>query len=180
VARPGLRGLSGLKERRPREQGLEAATLTPRRDATAPLDHTLVELERRIGARNAKIVRRWQKRGVRGTSPELLVYDWLYRRRLQFEFQSSLFGGRKIRGGLVCDFVVWMGTSPMAWRVQGEHWHSSAADKAHDKANRYRLLRSSYMGRHFIAVVDLWELDIYRACNRVCEDATRGRNWREV
>jgi hypothetical protein len=175
-----MRGLAGLGSGGERQTRTEKAVLRPDRDATTAVDPEQAELERRIGERNAKVVRRWQRRGLRGTSPELLVYDWLTRRRLQFQFQSSLFGGRKIRGGLVADFVVWIGANPMAWRVQGEHWHSSAADKAHDKANRYRLLRSSYLGRRFIAVVDLWELDIYRACNRVCEDATRGRNWREV
>jgi len=174
---PGLRGLSQWHAKK---QGkLEKAVLKPRRGSTAEADPDFAILAKRIGESNARIVTKWQKRGLAGSSPELLVYDWLTRRRIEFEFQSSLYGGRQVAGGLVTDFIVWVGADPMAWRIQGEHWHTGAVVEAKDKANAIRMLMTTYGGRKFIACVDLWESDLYRDHNGVCEEALRGRGLRD-
>lgn len=61
-----------------------------------------------------------------GTEPELLVYNELVRRRLtegvDFEFQSTQFGGRFDRGGLVVDFL-FVNPPDLAFAVQGEYFH---------------------------------------------------------
>lgn len=63
---------------------------------------------------------------VVGTEPELAVFAELIRRRLipevDFTFQSNLFGGRLLKGGLVIDFLF---TNPpnLAISVAGEYWH---------------------------------------------------------
>lgn len=141
-----------------------------------------VEIARMVptmGEHNARTVWRLQKRGIRGTAPEMLVYDWLERKRLRFEFQSSQFGGRKIRGGIVTDFVVWVGLRPLAIMVQGMHWHTSATARAKDALTILRLLHTTYGGSKFIAAVEAWENDIYRNVNRVMEEALRGHGLRD-
>lgn len=60
------------------------------------------------------------------TQPELICYNWLQRIGLvpdvDFLFQTSVFGGRLDRGGLVVDF--WFNNPPdLAVAVQGEYFH---------------------------------------------------------
>ena len=61
-----------------------------------------------------------------GTEPELAVYIELVRRGftegVDFDFQSSLFGGRLFRGGLVVDFI-FSNPPDLAISVAGEYWH---------------------------------------------------------
>ncbi len=156
------------------------AVLKPRKtDVAEGLPPEIQRLVAVMGEANARAVWRLQKRGIRGTAPELLVYDWLERKRIPFEFQSSQFGGRQIRGGVVTDFIVWVGSRPAAWRVQGMHWHSSAEARKRDDATKLRLLATWYGGQKFWAVCDLWEDAIYRNVRKVCEDAMRGKGSRD-
>ncbi len=63
---------------------------------------------------------------VLGTVPELAVFAELLRRRLipevDFTFQSNLFGGRLLKGGLVIDFL-FSNPPNLAISVAGEYWH---------------------------------------------------------
>jgi len=59
---------------------------------------------------------------MRGTLPERVVYKSLEDRRLDFSFQSSLFGGRIELGGLVADFIIQF-RKQVVIRVQGQYWH---------------------------------------------------------
>lgn len=171
---PQLAGLPRIKAKPPELR------LRPRSDATTTdLPEEIQQLIPKMGERNARTVWKWKRRGLQAAAPEILVYEWLTGRKLRFEFQSSQFGGRRIRGGVVTDFIVWNGSRPMAWRVQGMHWHSGAATRAKDKANAIRIMASSHGGQRFIAVVDLWEEDVYRGVNKVCEEAMRGRGLRD-
>lgn len=43
---------------------------------------------------------------LRGTLPERIMYKWLQDRRINFDFQSSLLGGRLEFGGIVADFIL--------------------------------------------------------------------------
>ena len=58
-----------------------------------------------------------------GTAPEFAVFQALNRLgfRDRFEFQSSKFGGRAVRGGLVADFFI--PSLGLIINVQGEYWH---------------------------------------------------------
>jgi hypothetical protein len=78
------------------------------------------------------------------TLPEWYVYWWLTTKRklisgLDFDFQSSLFGGRLDLGGLVVDFLLpfHFGPPGLVINVQGYTWHYYSsllrADALNDK-----------------------------------------------
>lgn len=46
----------------------------------------------------------------------------LYKLKIPFEFQVSYFGGRRLRGGQVIDFMLY-NPWPQALQVFGEYWH---------------------------------------------------------
>ena len=90
---------------------------------------------------------------------------------------SSFFGGRIYRGGLVNDFALYhLPQGVMIWRIQGEYYHAPTREK--DEANKQRLLMSRVKNRKVVAVVDLWERDLYRGVDGVCRDALTGRGRR--
>ena len=132
--------------------------------------------ERLIGRDRLRAVERLMETGVVGTLPELCVYGWLEQRKHLFEFQSSLMGGRLLKGGAVADFVI-LDMAPgglVVWRVQGEYWHGTRESRQRDRAQRDRLLCSWYGGMPIIQVVDLWEYDIYRRFPEVFKKAEVG------
>jgi hypothetical protein len=100
--------------------------------------------------------------GLVATLPEWHVYWWLEKRRrliagLEFDFQSSLFGGRMDKGGLVVDFLLpfHFGPPGLVLNVQGYNWHyASAALRADALADKIRLVSQGH------AVVYLLEDDL--------------------
>jgi hypothetical protein len=96
--------------------------------------------------------------GMRGTKPEFIVWKYLVRNKhlkpdVDFSFQSSMFGGRRIFGGMVLDFYI--PALNMAWRVQGEEFHLLLTkDRVHDKITRIQLEQRG------MVVVDLWVRDL--------------------
>jgi len=143
--RGGGRGVTG--------GGVEQLDLTPEQ---------LREVARRIGETRAKRV--WRLMGkVQASVPELCTYDWLERRKLVFEFQSSQMGGRLIAGGAVVDFIIsgLAADGLYVWRVQGEYWHKGPEVERKDEVQKRRLLHLRIGGVPVVAVVDLWEGDIY-------------------
>lgn len=137
----------------------------------------LRELEERVGSKRAARVWRLLKKGVVGTLPELCAYDWLQRKPwLQFEFQSSQLGGRMVAGGAVVDFLI-SGLSSdglYCWRIQGEYWHAGREREAKDATQKMRLLSTKIGGVPVVAVVDLWEMDVYDRYPEVFERAEFG------
>lgn len=153
------------------------ATLRPRGAEDTDLPEDIRALIPRMGERQARIVWQWRKKGLRASAPEALVYDWLTKKNVPFEFQSSFFGGRIYRGGLVNDFALYhLPQGVMIWRIQGEYYHAPTREK--DEANKQRLLMSRVKNRKVVAVVDLWERDLYRGVDGVCRDALTGRGRR--
>jgi len=53
---------------------------------------------RLIGQRRAKDVYKLAQRGIQGTLPELLTYDWLDKKHLSFSFQYPLLGAEQPAG----------------------------------------------------------------------------------
>jgi len=136
------------------------------------------ELEGRIGREWAKVVQRLRDQDVVGSVPELMVYGWLERRGVPFEFQSSMFGGRQVRGGLVPDFVLNHLTEALAiLRVQGEYWHERV--EGEDRAAKVRLLGAYINGQPVAYVVDVWENDVYSRIDAAMEAALAGRELRQ-
>lgn len=122
----------------------------------------LREVAGRIGEKRARRV--WRLMGkVVGTVPELCAYDWLEKRKLVFDFQSSQMGGRRVAGGAVVDFIIsgLAADGLYVWRVMGEHWHQGPELEEKDEVQRVRLLRLWIGGLPVVAVVDVWEGDIY-------------------
>ncbi len=94
----------------------------------------------------------------RGTKPEFIVYRFLTENKhlvegVDFSFQSSRYGGKRLFGGIVIDFYI--PERRMVWRVQGEQFHMlNNADRMRDEVSRIRLEQEG------LKVVDLWVRDI--------------------
>lgn len=132
-------------------------------DETAA-DTTLNELVRRLGGDRAlaKRVRSLQAKFPVGTVPELVVYDFLRREGLSFDFQVEMMGGWGFRGGLIPDFIVYQDrTSADAWQVAGTYWHSVARKGLYDQTVKWRMLGQIVNGATIKRVIELWESDIY-------------------
>jgi hypothetical protein len=108
----------------------------------------------------------------RGTIPEFIVWKYLTKDKHQkegvdFTFQSSMFGGRRIFGGEVLDFYIYVGN--MGWRVQGEEFHLvNVKDRVHDKVIRLQ------MEARGMVVVDLWVRDLLSRPQYVLDLAWQG------
>lgn len=108
------------------------------------------------------------------TLPEWYVYWWLEKRRnlkpgLDFEFQSSLLGGRQELGGLVLDFFLPNFFNGLAINVQGYHWHrESTSQRADDLSDKLRLIALGY------TVVYCLEDDLLRSLDGTMQQAMRG------
>uniref|UniRef100_A0A6M3LM78 DUF559 domain-containing protein n=1 Tax=viral metagenome TaxID=1070528 RepID=A0A6M3LM78_9ZZZZ len=84
---------------------------------------------------------------------ELIVLRWLDKKGIiDFEFQSSFGGGRFELGGAVVDFL--FTERSLAWRVQGDYYHTGMAKEATDSVQRELLESEGWI------VVDLWGSDL--------------------
>ncbi len=82
----------------------------------------------------------------RGTLPEWRVYFWLTKHNIEFDFQSSMMGGRLQLGGLVSDFLLPQRSPPMVLNVQGIFWHyfGPNADRQKDQRQQDQLENMGY------------------------------------
>jgi len=92
-----------------------------------------------------------------GTSPDTLVasdlerivINWLNKRGIiDYDFQSSLLGGRYELGGSIIDIL--FPDRSLAWRIQGDYWHKQIAKQATDSVQRELLESQGWK------VVDIW------------------------
>jgi len=90
---------------------------------------------------------------VLGTLEERIVYKALVIRKIQFDFQSSIQGGRLMLGGMVADFILL--DSSVIIRVQSEKWHSGFVAEAKD-ASQQAILES--LGYY---VLDIWDWQVH-------------------
>lgn len=67
--------------------------------------------------------RRFKVHGKNATSYEYYVSVGLDMLELDYVFQASYFGGRRVRGGVVVDFIVYTRPLPTPVWVNGEYWH---------------------------------------------------------
>ena len=104
-----------------------------------------------------------------GTAPEFAVFQALNRLgfRDRFEFQSSKFGGRAVRGGIVADFFV--PSLGLIINVQGEYWHFGRPGQvAIDLIQRQQILSSG------LNVVYIDEDDAMQNADFFVSEAIRG------
>lgn len=108
------------------------------------------------------------------TQAEWLVYWWLIhkgrqRADIDFQFQSSLLGGRTYLGGLVVDFFFPNRLGGLVINVQGEYWHRyTSQQRANDLMNKLRLQSRGW------TVVYVLEDALFRSLDHVMENAMRG------
>lgn len=134
---------------------------------------------RRVGRERADRIWKVQQE-VQCTIPEAIAYAWLEDRHHDFDFQSSQLGGLWVRGGAVVDFVIYDMSfeGVYMWRVQGEHWHQGTRKQHADRLQKERLLGLRIAGQPVVAVVDLWEDDLYERWPEVLERAAMGEEIR--
>jgi hypothetical protein len=137
-------------------------------------------MARRVGDKRARRVWKLMERGIQGTLPELLTYDWLERQKVGFQFQSGQMGGRRTSGGAVVDVSVdgLEADGLYIWRVQGEYWHKGPEVERKDWMQKARLLRLKIGGVPVVEVVDLWENDVYDRYPEVFRRAEMGMGLR--
>jgi len=100
-----------------------------------------------------------------GTNIEILVYNWLTRRNIQFSFQSSLMGGYFELGGAVVDFIIEGG---IALRLFGEYWHRGVEKEGSDLIQKEMLTGMGY------TVVDIWAQDLETRLDETMNLAVQG------
>ena len=110
------------------------------------------------------------KERVIGTLPERIIYKELLRRRITFDFQSSLLGGRQKLGGMVADYILYLPLGTIILRIQTQYFHTTHEAKLKDDEQRAVLesLRDPISGKYFI-VYDVWDYIVY--------DADRLNDW---
>ena len=86
------------------------------------------------------------------TNVEAIVVEWLTKRKIVFEFQTSLMGGFYQLGGAVVDIL--LPARRLAWRIFGEYWHRGVTKEGSD------ILQKEMLGELGWTVVDLWSDDI--------------------
>ena len=82
---------------------------------------------------------------------ETIVYNYLVRHKIVFQFATSLAGGFYELGGAVVDFLV---EPNLAWRVMGEYYHRGVTKEGSDLIQREMLEGLGYI------VVNIWGDDI--------------------
>lgn len=129
-----------------------------------------------VGEHRARRVRKLQERGIIGTLPELIAYDWLESHNHNFRFQTSMMGGIFEAGAALVDFAI-SSIDPSGyhlWRIQGTYWHSRPENTERDKLQKLRLEKAMLGGAPILAVTDIWEHQLYRDPERVLEAALYG------
>ncbi len=97
---------------------------------------------------------------------ERIVYNWLTRHNIQYDFQTSLRGGHYQLGGTVVDFLI--RDRSLAWRVQGEYFHKGVTKEGSDLIQREMLAELGWI------VVDLFADDITERTNETLTKALQG------
>ena len=97
---------------------------------------------------------------------EAIVYQWLTRKNIEFQFQTSLMGGFYQLGGTVVDFLI--PSRNLAWRVQGEYFHSGVTKEGSDLIQREMLTELGW------TVVDLFSNDIIDKTDETLTKALQG------
>ena len=149
-----------------------ARARTPEAEAKRP------EKSQRKETKEQQVPRWWVIETGGGSYPEYLAWKWLrdkgYKPGVDFQFQSSYFGGRLDLGGLVADFVIDVLTPPLIIRVHGEYWHTLPGRKTRDFFEKIQLLE------HGFEVVDVWEDDLLSKLDFTMSQALKGQNLREA
>ena len=83
---------------------------------------------------------------------ELIVSEWLDKRNILYELQSPQMGGRYETGGAVVDVIIY--DLRLAWRIQGDYFHTQINKQATDSVQRELLEAQGW------TVVDIFGSDL--------------------
>jgi len=97
---------------------------------------------------------------------EAIVYNYLIKRNIPFDFQTALAGGHFQLGGSVVDFILI--ESNIALRCQGEYWHRGIEKTGSDIIQKEQLAAMGY------TVVDLLADDLENRPNETLSLAIQG------
>ena len=100
------------------------------------------------------------------TDIETIVYGWLTKKGIVFQFATSLRGGFYQLGGAVVDFI--LPARMLAWRVMGEYYHRGVVKEGSDIIQKELLAELGYV------VVDIWGDDIEDRLEETLTKALRG------
>ena len=98
---------------------------------------------------------------------EEIVFRWLTKRKISFEFQTSLSGGIFELGGAVVDFL--LRERGLAWRVMGEYYHRGVEKTGSDIIQKEMLSALGWQ------VCDLWSDDLLNQLEETMQLALQGR-----
>jgi hypothetical protein len=100
------------------------------------------------------------------TYPEAIFW-WLLEKlkREEFDYQSSIFGGRTELGGLVVDFLVDMGGYYVAVLVNGNYWHNKPEQRERDFLTKESVIGQTWQGSPILYAVEIWESKLL-SCDR--------------
>ena len=79
---------------------------------------------------------------IGASKPEAAIYYALKRLGEPFSFQTSMMGGREVRGGTVTDFL--LSQYALIISVIGFYWHNTPTAKARDRIQRIALTSQGY------------------------------------
>lgn len=126
-------------------------------------DELVASWAERVGeVRARECLALWVRNGRRGgtqgstTLPELLVELALTRRNADYRAQVDLGMARP-------DFVVMRAAGALVIRVQGDYWHGREGAAAKDARQKDALMQTTIFGLPVLAVIDIWESDIYKS-----------------
>jgi len=100
------------------------------------------------------------------TDIELIVLNWLDKRKIVYQFQTSLAGGFFELGGAVVDIL--LPEHGLAWRISGEYWHRGVVAEGRDAVQREMLEADGWI------VVDIWGENILNRLDVTMKKALMG------
>lgn len=99
------------------------------------------------------------------TLPEAIYYFELEKRKITFDYQSAMGGGRTELGGAVVDFILDMGSHAVGILVNGNYWHSNPVQRARDFETKEVVTGQFWQGKIISVVIDVWESKLL-SCDR--------------
>ncbi len=97
---------------------------------------------------------------------ELIVLNWLDKRKINYQFQTSLAGGRFELGGSVIDIL--LPDRMLAWRIFGEYFHRGVVKEGTD------LIQKENLAAMGLTVIDIWGDDVKDRLEQTMRLALRG------
>ena len=74
-----------------------------------------------------------------------------------FEYQKPLFGGRRVKGGLILDWLVYTRPRPTPLFGQGKYWHNLGQRPETDRIQMAKL--RSRLRRYFAGAKEIWDYE---------------------